>query len=77
MMHREKQRVANERELERQYNSMREACEELRTGVGDGGRLFRRAMDKGGVWGGMPIEYGRIQTEWPAKGGWDHGWKRF
>ena len=31
---------------------MRAACEELRTGAGDGGRLFRQATTKKGVWGG-------------------------
>ena len=57
-------------ELERQYNAMAAACEELRVGVGDGGRLFRRAMMKTGTWsipergGGVPIEYARGMVEW-------------
>lgn len=58
------------------YNSMREACEELRMGVGDGGRLFRVAMGKKGVWRGVPVEYGRIQTEGPGRAGWNEGWVR-
>lgn len=49
---------------------MRAACEELRTGVGDGGRLFRQAMNKKGTWGGssdLPLvpggsgEAGRVE----------------
>ncbi|RMD40516.1 hypothetical protein DV735_g4606, partial [Chaetothyriales sp. CBS 134920] len=67
-----KRRQEQQLELERQYNAMRAACEELRTGVGDGGRLFRRAMMKTGVWSipergeghGVPIEYSRGLAEW-------------
>ena len=62
---------------------MRDACEALRLlgdhGVPEGenaGRLYRLAMDKSGVWGGVPIEYARSQTEWPARDGWNHEWKR-
>lgn len=62
---------------------MRKACEELRLigsnglpGGKDEGRLFRTAMMKKGVWQGMPIEYARIQTEWPSKDGWNHAWTR-
>ena len=55
---------------------MRDACEELRTGVGDGGRLFRVAMEKKGIWRGVPVEYARIQTEGPAREGWNHDWVR-
>ncbi|MCJ1449223.1 MAG: hypothetical protein MMC23_009743 [Stictis urceolatum] len=47
-----KQKQARGLELERQYNAMRAACEELRVGAGDGGRLYRQAMSKKGVWGG-------------------------
>ena len=32
---------------------MRDACEELRVGCGDGGRLYRQAMVKKGVFGGV------------------------
>ena len=78
-----KQRKTQELELERQYNSMRAACEALRTMGDDGmpggvneGRLYRNAMLKHGVWQGVPIEYARTQTEWPSKEGWNHEWKR-
>jgi len=40
------------------------------------GRLYRAAMDKTGVWDGVPIEYARAQTEYPAREGWNHGWTR-
>ncbi|KAI9729427.1 MAG: hypothetical protein M1834_006808 [Cirrosporium novae-zelandiae] len=68
--------MAEERELERQYNCMRDACEHLRTEVGDGGRLFRIAMNKKNIWQGVPIEYARIQTESPPRDGWDNNWTR-
>ena len=69
---------------------MRAACEELRLGVGDGGRLYRQAVTRKGIYGGMkvaegggvagnggmPIEYARAQTEGPPREGWDHEWKR-
>ncbi len=60
------------------YNSMREACEELRLLDGDGGKLYRRAMVKKGVFGpgGWPIEGSRAQVEWPAKKAWNSDWKR-
>ena len=55
---------------------MNAACEELRTGAGDGGRLFRKSMIKTGIFRDMfPIEYGRLQTDGPGEG-WNHGWKR-
>ncbi|KAJ6166644.1 hypothetical protein N7470_002091 [Penicillium chermesinum] len=61
-----KQRRNQELELQRQYQSMHAACEELRTGAGDGGKLFRVAMNKKGVFSEMfPIEYGRMQTDYP------------
>ncbi|KAJ5674010.1 hypothetical protein N7462_009449 [Penicillium macrosclerotiorum] len=72
-----KQRRAQELELERQYQSMQSACEELRTGAGDGGRLFRKSMIKKGIFTDMfPIEYGRMQTDYPPAEGWNHDWKR-
>ncbi len=40
------------------------------------GKLYRQAMSKDGVWGGVPIEYARCQTETPSRAGWDHGWTR-
>jgi large subunit ribosomal protein L40 len=48
-------------------------------GVAEGnqvGKLYRLAMKKTGIWGGVPIEYARIQTETPPKDGWNHGWTR-
>lgn len=69
---------------------MRAACEELRVGIGDGGRLYRQAMVRKGIFGGkaqgqegwlggnggVPVEYARMQTEGPGRAGWDEGWKR-
>ncbi|KAI9810774.1 MAG: hypothetical protein M1832_001209 [Thelocarpon impressellum] len=77
-VHRAAQRVARERELERMYNSMRDACDALRLLEGDGGSLYRRAMVKKGVFGpgGWPVEATRLQTEWPARVAWQGGWKR-
>ncbi|MCJ1286952.1 hypothetical protein MMC26_006299 [Xylographa opegraphella] len=81
-----KLRAAENLELERQYFSMRNACEELRLGCGDGGRLYRQAMVKKGIYGGLkaekgreggvPIEYTRAQTDTPPRDGWDHEWRR-
>ncbi|KAH1810511.1 hypothetical protein KXX19_007342 [Aspergillus fumigatus] len=71
------QRRARQLELQRQWQAMNAACEELRTGAGDGGKLFRISMNKRGVYKDMfPIEYGRMQTEGPSKEGWNHEWKR-
>jgi large subunit ribosomal protein L40 len=82
-LHKAKLRKQQELDLERQYVEMQKACEELRLigsnglpGGKDEGKLFRTAMMKKGVWQGMPIEYARIQTEWPSKDGWNHGWTR-
>ncbi len=62
---------------------MRDACEALRVIGEDGmvggkntGRLFRIAMQKKGIWKGVPIEYARCQTEGPGKEGWNHEWVR-
>lgn len=73
-----KQRKAQELDLERQYNSMRAACEALRKLGDDGmvggtneGRLFRNAMMKVSSTQGVPIEYARSQTEWPSREGWN------
>ncbi|KAF2262482.1 hypothetical protein CC78DRAFT_618539 [Lojkania enalia] len=97
-----KRRWAEERELERQYMSMRAACEALRLLDENGnavpaeeagafgpdagklgprgkevGRLYRQAMTKKGIWEhGVPIEYARIQTDFPGREGWNHGWTR-
>jgi large subunit ribosomal protein L40 len=40
------------------------------------GRLYRIAMQKKGIWDGVPIEYARIQTDTPPKDGWNHSWTR-
>lgn len=42
----------------------------------DVGRLYRIAMEKKGVWNGVPIEYARAQTDTPPRTGWDHTWTR-
>jgi large subunit ribosomal protein L40 len=82
-LHKAQLRKAQELDLERQYNAMRDACEALRL-IGDNGlpggrnegKLFRLAMEKKDVWKGVPIEYARTQTEWPAREGWNHEWTR-
>ncbi|KAF1959522.1 hypothetical protein CC80DRAFT_302017 [Byssothecium circinans] len=96
-----KRRRAEELDLERQYMSMRAACEHLRLLDSEGnrvseaeaggqgpdagtlgvrgrevGRLYRAAMVKRGVWGSVPIEYARVQTDFPGREGWNHGWSR-
>ena len=54
---------------------MAAANEELRTNIGDGGKLFRKAQMKTGVWsipergGGVPIEYSRGLVEWMGSTG--------
>ena len=64
-------------DLQRQEQAMHAACEELRTGAGDGGKLFRVSMNKKGVFTDMfPIEYARLQTDGPSREGWNHEWKR-
>ncbi|KAL9015827.1 MAG: hypothetical protein Q9185_006794 [Variospora sp. 1 TL-2023] len=87
-LHLHAQRRQQELELERQYNAMRAACEELRVGLDDGGRLYRQATTRKGLFGGIkmegeivgnggvPIEYAKAQVEGPPREGWDHGWKR-
>ncbi|RYN21544.1 hypothetical protein AA0112_g10223 [Alternaria arborescens] len=42
----------------------------------EGGRLYRSAMLKRGVWGSVPVEYGRVQTDFPPREGWNHAWVR-
>jgi large subunit ribosomal protein L40 len=42
----------------------------------DVGRLYRSAMIKRGVWGSIPVEYAKLQTDFPARDGWNHGWTR-
>lgn len=69
---------------------MRAAMEELRLGAGDGGKLYRRATQRSGIFGGpnavragrlignggVPLEYARAQVDGPSKEGWDEGWVR-
>ena len=88
VLHRD--RAVRESESERQYNAMRAAMEELRLGVGDGGRLYRQAVTRKGIYGGLkvgemggvvgnggiPVEYARGQTDGPPRGGFDHEWTR-
>lgn len=64
--------------------------EDLRVGLGDGGKLYRQAVQKKGIFGGIkggeieslvgnggiPLEYARAQVDGPSKEGWDHGWIR-
>ncbi|KAK4940382.1 hypothetical protein LTR10_019488 [Elasticomyces elasticus] len=74
-LYRAKVRESRQLELERQYNAMNAANEELRVGAGDGGRLFRKAQMKTGIWsipergGGVPIEYARGLVEWMGSTG--------
>jgi large subunit ribosomal protein L40 len=72
------QRRAHELELQRQYQAMAAACEELRTGCGErGARLFRVSMNKSGVFTDLfPIEYARLQTDSPSREGWNYEWKK-
>ncbi|KAL7270461.1 hypothetical protein RUND412_006832 [Rhizina undulata] len=65
------ERISRERELERQYNKIRDACEEL---AKTDGRLYRIALSKKEV-GTFPIEM-RIPTHTPPRAGWNHAWKR-
>lgn len=40
------------------------------------GRLYRAAMLKRNIWGSVPIEYARAQTDFPSRDGWNHEWTR-
>lgn len=40
------------------------------------GRLYRSAMLKRGVWGSVPVEYGRLLVDFPPRDGWNEGWRR-
>ncbi|KAI0204840.1 hypothetical protein F4808DRAFT_312316 [Astrocystis sublimbata] len=77
-----KERERHQIELERNWQGMRNACEELRTTSGPGGReegyLYRVAMEKHAMYGhnALPIEYARPQTETPARQPWNHEWTR-
>ncbi|KAI0404615.1 hypothetical protein F4802DRAFT_224793 [Xylaria palmicola] len=82
MLHQRKEREGHEHELQRMYQSMHNACEELRKTSGPGtreeGYMYRVAMEKHGMYGhkAVPIEYARPQTETPAREPWNHGWTR-
>jgi large subunit ribosomal protein L40 len=85
MLARRKKLEAEEMELQRMYQSMHSAMEELRTmdekdgKTGrDSGRLYRVALEKKGIFGkeGVPVEYARLQTDTPAREAWDHSWTR-
>ncbi|KAG5974544.1 hypothetical protein E4U55_008168 [Claviceps digitariae] len=79
---RRQQHEAIAKERQRMHAGMFNACEELRKTVGPEGRgegyLYRVAMELKGVWGtkAIPIEYARLQTEYPGKEPWKHDWKR-
>ncbi|KAI8629493.1 hypothetical protein F5Y19DRAFT_83920 [Xylariaceae sp. FL1651] len=80
LLYQRKERVRREQELERMYQSMHNAMEELRKtsgpGTRDEGFLYRVALEKHGLYGhdGVPIEYARPQTETPAREPWNHDW---
>ncbi|KAI1820406.1 hypothetical protein F4861DRAFT_545721 [Xylaria intraflava] len=82
LLYQRKERDRQAHELERMYQSMHNACEELRNtsgpGTRDEGYLYRVAMEKHGAYGhnGIPIEYARPQTETPARQAWNHEWTR-
>ncbi|KAI1480006.1 hypothetical protein F4774DRAFT_409517 [Daldinia eschscholtzii] len=82
LLYQRKERDRRSHELERMYQSMHNACEELRKtsgpGTRDEGYLYRVAMEKKGLYGhkSIPIEYARPQTETPAREPWNHGWTR-
>ena len=69
-LHLRYQRERRERELEKQYNKMREACTDLEQ---HDIRLFKAAMTKDKN-AGFPIEM-RSMTDTPPKNGWNHDWK--
>lgn len=77
-----KEEEAREREMMQMQHSMEHACEVLRNMGGPGTRpegwLYRKAMEKFGVWGkgAVPIEYARPMVETPAEKPWNHEWKR-
>ncbi|KAK6512367.1 hypothetical protein TWF481_001255 [Arthrobotrys musiformis] len=71
LLFKRKQKTERELELERQYNKIHDACEELKR---CDERLFRIATDKKGV-GTFPREM-RIPTDTPPRGGFNEEWKR-
>lgn len=79
---RRREEEAAEREMMRMQQSMAHACEALRNMGGPGTRpegwLYRKAMEKKGIWGkdAVPIEYARPMVETPGNKPWNHEWKR-
>lgn len=79
---RNQQEKQHQRELMQMHQSMSTACEALRNLEGPGTRpqgwLFRKAMQKVGVWGmeAVPIEYARPMVETPGERPWNHEWKK-
>ncbi|KAF3917805.1 hypothetical protein ABW20_dc0104463 [Dactylellina cionopaga] len=71
LLFKHKQKEQRELELERQYNKIHEACEELKR---CDERLFRIATDRKGV-GTFPVEM-RIPTDTPPRGGFNEEWRR-
>lgn len=82
LLFRRKQAEQREREMMRMRHSMEYACETLRNMEGPGtrpkGYLFRKAMEKTGLWSdkAIPIEYARPQVETPPEKPWNHEWVR-
>lgn len=82
MLFRRRQEEGREKEMMRLYASMSNACEVLRNMEGPGTRpqgwLFRKAMEKKGLWNkdAVPIEYARPLVETPGHRPWNHEWKR-
>ncbi|KAK7734266.1 hypothetical protein SLS53_007915 [Cytospora paraplurivora] len=79
---RRREQASAEREMMRMQQSMSHACEVLRNMGGPGTRpegwLYRKAMEKKGIWGrdAVPIEYARPMVETPGNKPWNHEWKR-
>ncbi|KAK6538773.1 hypothetical protein TWF694_010342 [Orbilia ellipsospora] len=71
LLFKHKQKRERELELERQYNKIHDACEELKR---CDERLYRIAIDKKGV-GTFPMEM-RIPTDTPPRGGFNETWRR-
>ena len=70
-LYRRKQRAEWQAELQRQWDQMRRACDEL---AKTDQRLFRIATAKKDV-SPFPLEM-RIPTDTPPRDGWNHAWKR-
>lgn len=70
-IYKHKLKALRERELERQWIKMQQACDELKR-VDE--KLFRIATSTKGV-GEFPLEL-RFPTDTPSRKGWNEGWKR-